>query len=1182
MTTCGSCGADNDGDARFCSTCGAPLGSSCPSCGRAIPEGARFCPSCGTPLEVAVPAGEERKLITILFADVTGSTALGERLDPERFREVMTAFAQAMREEIEAEGGTVEKYIGDAVMAAFGVPTAHEDDPARACRAALRMRDRLELLNERLDASHDVQLEMRVGVNTGEVLAAVAPRSGEGMAHGDAVNAAARLQTSAEPGRILVGARTADAARGFRFGPSAELRVKGKSEAIVAVELLDAIEGAVSERGVPGLHAPMIGRDRELDLMRSLYRRVVDDRRPHLVTVYGDAGVGKSRLTREFLTGAEAEAPHPLVLRGRCLPYGTGITYWPLAEILKGHAGILDTDAPELAVEKVRKTGRELLTSDVTADPARATAALAYTVGLEDPDVSFADADPREVRDELHAAWRSFFSGLASATPVITLVEDIHWADPVLLDLLEEIADRAEGPVLFVCPSRPDLTARRPDWGGGRRNASSVALDPLSPDDARRLVRSLLTVDDLPPSVHERILERAEGNPFYLEEIIRRLIDDGSLARSGDRWRAVADTGAIEIPDTVQAVLASRIDLLDASDKRALQAAAVVGRVFWPGPVAELTGSPTADLKEAFRRLESREMVLSRSGSTLAGQPEYLFKHILTRDVAYESLPRRERASAHGTVAAWLERTAGDRAGEFAELLAYHYATAVGLAGDAAADLRSTAHRWLLRASTDARRRLVLRRAQELAENALELATNDLERVDALEGLAEASMTSYVGDLAWRYFREAAFLRAEVEPPDDVRVAYLAARAVEVAIRWPGSIRGRVPDEAEVESLMELGVAHLPPGDTEERIRLLGLRAGWPFAFPAASYTPDQIEAAERAGVEASEVAVRLGLPNLASAALDNAQGAWISQGIYRRATTLWEQRAQVMSEVTDLLEIGDFWAVGAWSHYELARYRRALEITDQGIAAVGGRAPNVEIHIRAWRTVSLYRLGSWDEALRQFELVRNLLDERRDAPPYFASFAYGAAGMIAQIRGDQLESDRLAAVLMGISPTLSGRLYPSLLALLVVRGELEAASALARPTPWRVHAADAYESEAELLAAAGRWDAVPEFLREMRTHAEIAPAPSVLAFADRLEGRAGLAAADPERGIPRLAAASAGFAALEAGWEQAVTDLEVAEALTAAGRRDEARAPLASSTAIFEGLGAVAHVQRARSLASG
>ena len=281
--------------------------------------------------------------------------------------------------------------------------------------------------------------------------------------------------------------------------------------------------------------------------------------------------------------------PAPLILRGRCLPYGDGVTYWPLAEILKGHAGILDTDPPDLAVEKVRKTGRDLLTQEIAADPTRATAALAYTVGLDDPEVSFEGADLREVREELHRAWTSFFTALALAGPVIVVIEDIHWADPSLLDLLSEMAERVEGPVTFLCPARPDLTATRPDWGGGRRNMSSIALDPLSADDAEHLVRLLLTVDDLPPSVLARILERAEGNPFYLEEIVRRLIDGGLLERQGDRWIAAAGIEDVEIPDTVQAVLASRIDLLDPLDKRVLQAASVVGRVFWIGPLGELT-----------------------------------------------------------------------------------------------------------------------------------------------------------------------------------------------------------------------------------------------------------------------------------------------------------------------------------------------------------------------------------------------------------------------------------------------------------------------------------------------------------------------------------------------------------------------------------------------------------------
>ncbi len=1123
--------------------------------------------------------GEERKVITILFADVTGSTALGERLDPERFREVMSAFAQAMRKEIEAEGGTVEKFIGDAVMAAFGVPTAHEDDPARACRAALRMRRRLEVLNEELDATHDVRLEMRIGINTGDVLATVAPRPGEGMVHGDAVNAAARLQTEAEPGRIVVGVRTAEAARGFVFGPSVTLSVKGKTKPVEARELVDSGESEVPERGVPGLRAPMVGRDRELELLQSLYRRVAEERRPQLVTVYGEAGVGKSRLTREFLASVEADDPVPLVLRGRCLPYGAGITYWPLAEILKGHAGIFDTDPPELAVEKLRKAGRDLLTHEVTPDPERATAALAYTMGLEDPDVSFQDADPREVRDELNAAWRSFFSALAGTRAVITLIEDIHWADPVLLDLLEELSERVEGPVLFVCPSRPDLTARRPDWGGGRRNASSLALDPLAPQDARRLVRALLSVDDLPASVHARILERAEGNPFYLEEIIRRLIDDGSLVRSGDRWRAKAGATDVEIPDSVQAVLASRIDLLDPADKRALQAAAVVGRVFWPGPVAQLTGIAPSDLAPALRRLEDREMVVSRTGSTLAGQAEYLFKHILTRDVAYESLPLRERAASHSAVATWLEHTAGDRAGEFAELLAYHLATAAGLTNDPSARLRSSALRWLLRASVDARHRLVVRKAQQLAEQALDFANDEADRVDALEALGDAFNTAYIGDLAWRYFRDAASLQASIEPTDDARIAYLAARAGEMAIRWPGSFRGPTPSEAEVEALVDLAMAHLPAGDSEERIRVLSLQSGWPFAFPRDVYAPEEIDAAQRAGVEAAEVAMRMGRPGLASAALDNAQGAWVSQGIYGHAIGLWEKRARVMEQVTDLTEIGDFWAVGAWVHHELGRYRQSLEVTDDGLAAVAGRAPNVEIHIRAWRAATLYRLGSWDDALREFGFVRSLLDERGDEPPYFASFAYAIAGIIHEIRGERVQSDRLAAVVMELAPNLSGRLYPSLLAFLVARGDLDAAARIRRPSSWRVHAGGAYESETELLAATGRWEEVPSLLLEVRRHAEVSPAPSLGGFADRLEGRAALAAADPARGISSLEAASARFAELEVPWERAVTDLELAEALIASGRGPEARALVASAVSTFENLGAVGHLERARSL---
>jgi class 3 adenylate cyclase len=348
--------------------------------------------------------------VTVLFADITGSTALGERLDPERFREVMQSYGNAMREEIEAEGGTVEKFIGDAVMAAFGVPAAHEDDPERALRASLRMMRRLDELNRDLERVYDVSLQIRVGINTGEVLAATNPGPGDAMVTGDAVNAASRLQGVADPGAIFVSQRTADAVRGFSFEDRGLHELKGKRDRVRAVRLVE--ETGIGSRGVPGLSAPMVGRASELDLLRSILERVVRERRPHLVTVYGDAGVGKSRLTAEFLRWAESTDPPPTVLRGRCLPYGDGITYWPLAEILKGHTGILDSDPPELAVEKVRKTGRRPPSRTRWDSRTRRCPSLTPTRGR-----SATSSMPRGGRSSPHSG-RAFPSSSSSRTSI--------------------------------------------------------------------------------------------------------------------------------------------------------------------------------------------------------------------------------------------------------------------------------------------------------------------------------------------------------------------------------------------------------------------------------------------------------------------------------------------------------------------------------------------------------------------------------------------------------------------------------------------------------------------------------------------------------------------------------------------------------------------------------------------
>jgi class 3 adenylate cyclase/tetratricopeptide (TPR) repeat protein len=1138
--------------------------AACATCGTDLPEGARFCPSCGAAVTEAPRGGRERKLVTVLFADVTGSTTLGERLDPERMREVMDAFFAAMREEIEAEGGTVEKFIGDAVMAAFGVPSAHEDDPARALRAALHMLRRLDVVNQDLATDHDVTLEVRIGVNTGEVIATTEPRPGESMVTGDAVNAAARLEAAAAPGQVLASERTVRAVRGFRVEDLGALELKGKARRVHAFRVLDETT-TLPERGVPGLRAPLVGRDDEIDLLESIFGRVASEGRPHLVTLYGDAGVGKSRLTREFLEGLSDRA---LVLHGRCLPYGEGVTFWPLAEILKAHAGVLDTDPSDIALERIQKAGRDLLTEEVTTDAGRTTAALAFTVGVEDPAYAFARLDPKEVRAEVHAAWRSFFSALATTQTVVVLVEDIHWADPALLDLLEDLAERAVGPLLFMCPSRPELTARRPGWGGGRGNHTAVTLDPLTAQESERLVGFLLAIDDLPTTVRNRILERAEGNPFFLEEIIRHLIDERFLVHEDGRWRTAAGIEDVEIPDTVQGVLAARIDLLEPAHKRVLQGAAVVGRVFWPGSLRGLGDS--VDVDSTLAALEARELVLSRLGSSIAGEPEYIFKHILTRDVAYESLPKRERAPAHAAVARWIEETAGARAREFVELLAYHYATAVAESAGAVDDaLRRKAFEHLVAASSESRSKQVLKKAERFGEDALRLATDDHERSVALEALGDAFLTDYIGDLAWKYYREAALARAAVaEGSNDPKVAYLSARACEVPVRWPGSMR-RPPGAEEVEPLLHLGLSHVPEGDSEERVRLQSIEAGWPFAFPDAPMTEDEGLDRERIGLEAAEMALRLGMHDLASGALDAAVGYAASRGLYARSRAIEERRLDLLPELGDPLEIGDAYAALAWAGHELGRFEEGLVRAEEGLRQVGATLPSAQVHLVSWESVIRYRLGDWDGALASLDGLRQLLDERRDDPPYFATHAFAAGGIIAERRGDTVESDRLTGLLLPLAQSFSARLLPWLAILLVERGDLGPAKDLLEnlPPAWRVHTTCVLEARCEFVAATGGWDEVAALEEEARAYAIASEALSPPIYAERLRGRATLAAGEPGRAAETLASAADRFLRLGAPYDRAVTQADLARSLIAAGRRDKAATILDEADRTFEQL---------------
>ncbi len=1129
--------------------------------------------------------GEERKRVTILFADVAGSTGLGEQLDPERLREVMDSFFGAMRREIEAEGGTVEKFIGDAVVAVFGVPTAHEDDPTRALRAALRMRRGLEHLNHSLEDVHAIQLAMRIGVNTGEVVARTIPGPGEGFVTGDAVNIAARLEQGAEHGQILVGERAARASRGVTFKDLGELTLKGKQEAVRAYELLDEDVGepSTAQRTDARLYrTTMVGRTAELAIVRSVLDRCIADRRPQLVTVYGDAGVGKTRLVEEFADRTMGLPEPPLLVSGRCLSYGEGVTYWPLGEILKSQAGILDTDPPDLAVEKVRKVGDQLITSDVSADPARANAALAYTIGLEDPDVSLATSDPREVRDVLHAAWRSFFSALARSGPVIVIVEDIHWADPALLDLLEDVADRSEGPLQFLCPARPELTARRPDWGGGRWNHSSLLLEPLSMNESSELLDLLVEDGALSSDLRALILERAGGNPFFLEEIVQRLLDEP------------AGVEELEIPDTVQGVLAARIDLLTPLEKRVVQSAAVVGRTFWNGAVRSLLEPDpgSVEVDEVLWRLENRGLIHARTGSTIVGERQFSFRHILIKDVAYEGLPRRDRARAHARVAQWIERQTQERQREFAELLAHHYVESHrAITAEAQPDpdeaerLRESAYRYSLLAANEAGSKLALEQAERFAEISLSLAVGPVERSNALEALGMTHFHDYQGDLAWQCLKEAIDLLTE-EPDGSgetrsAKLARLCATALQIVTRGRGTMRHRIARE-DAERYLAIGLAAAGDGDSEERVKLLVARSFLPFVFHGARPSQEEVEPSFRTGEEAFAMAERLGRVDLQSAALDGISDAHLSLGRYGPIGQVVTRRLKLVPKLSDPYEVGDIYAVAAWWALNTGRYREAVELADRGVREAMPRSSLLGLYCLDFRTAGHFRLGDWGAALDDVALAEELLGDRRETPPGFASMHLAIAAVIHDARGDRGTADRYLDLVRWLEKA-EEQFDPELTLwqsrLLARRGRHEDARALLeRPAAAESqHGRDeVLEAWCEVISEQGAWAEANDVADRAGRHAGWAEVPPLALYATRLEARAAVAAGDVERGTSLLRSSAEGFAGLGAAWEEAITNLELATALTDLGADEQARMMLRDAVTVFDRLGSARELARA------
>jgi class 3 adenylate cyclase/tetratricopeptide (TPR) repeat protein len=694
---CSSCSTDNPEGARFCMNCGTALARPCEACGSENPPGARFCMNCGAALEDAAPPQrpgpgpgapapraqpvvplEERRVVSVLFADLSGYTAVAETMDPEALKGLVERCLHRLGEEVDRHGGTVDKYIGDNIMALFGAPVAHDNDPERAVRAGLAMQAAMDELNTEQSAVHGLSFALRIGVNSGEVAAGAV---GDGYTViGDTVNVAARLQAAARPGSVTVGARTWRATRDvIDYRQLEPLNLKGKAQAVPAWEAGAVLRAPSSGERRP---TPFVGRDDELDLLESLYGRVVREGRPHLVTLVGQAGVGKSRILRELEARLAARPDAPASRHGRSLPYGSGIVYWALGEVIRAEADILDEDSSVVAWGKLSAAIERTVEGQADRDEPteRRAALIGRLVGIEaPPDVPVVEVDdPQEMRERFFSAARSLVEGLTRRGPLVIAWEDVHWADEGMLDLIEYLAQWVKGPLLVLALTREELLERRPSWGGGRGSASSIFLAPLAEPDTRALVAALMDDERPAPETVALVAARAGGNPLFAEEMARSLVEEEG-------------SDATELPDTVHAVLASRLDALAPLERRVVQDAAVVGERFWTGALERLLDAEPRRLRAALSALEAKDIVVAADGprrivSAIGmgpGDRELSFKHVLIRDVAYGTLPKALRSEKHFTVGSLIEEQAGDRAEEVVALVAEHYGRAATLAEEA-------------------------------------------------------------------------------------------------------------------------------------------------------------------------------------------------------------------------------------------------------------------------------------------------------------------------------------------------------------------------------------------------------------------------------------------------------------------------------------------------------------------
>jgi class 3 adenylate cyclase/tetratricopeptide (TPR) repeat protein len=1173
MPTCGTCGALNREGRKFCAACGGPLAAVCPSCGVVNEPGDRFCGECGTALgdapapaaatpvrpapAVAAEPVSERRLVSVLFADLVGFTSLSESRDPEEVRELLSRYFDTCRRLVGLYGGVVEKFIGDAVMAVWGTPVATEDDAERAVRTALDLVAAVQALGQETGAEG---LQARAGVLTGEAAVNIAA-VGEGMVAGDLVNTASRVQSVADPGSVFVGEATRRATEGtVVYEPAGSFELKGKEGETALWRALRVVSGRAGSLKSEGLEAPFVGRDRELRQIKDLFHVAAEEQRAQLVSVTGIAGIGKSRLAWEFYKYFDGIVQTIYWHRGRCLAYGEGVTYWALADMVRWRCGITEDEELDGALQKLHAALEEHL-----LDPEErrfVEPRLAQLLGL-------ADGASNE-RQDLFAAWRLFFERLADTYPTVLAFEDMQWADASLLDFVEYLLEWSRDKPLFVVTlARPELLEKRPTWGAGHRNFTSLYLEPLSEQAMKELLVGL--VPGLPATLRDQILARAEGVPLYAVETVRMLLDRGLLVQEGSSYQLAGELDTLEVPETLHALVAARLDGLAPDERRLLGDAAVLGKTFTPQALAALSGLETDRLKQLLTGMVRREVLGLQSDPRSPEQGQYTFLQDLLRHVAYETLPKRERREKHLAAARHLSAALGED--EVAEVVASHLLDAYRLDPEAedGEDLRGRAHEALLRAGSRAASLGASTEARRYFEQAAELGAAPLDRAAALTRAGEMAFAAVDNDGAYRLFEQAVALYESV---GDTHAAARASSQI-------GLVDNRLGRHAQAIERLEQAYAVIADDEPDADFAFLLTRLGGTHFFAGNHDRASEL-------IERSlDVAEALQLP-------EHLARAWNVKAILVAQRRPQEARG-LMQIALDLNLEHELYQNASVIYNNLSdlafrrdRYAESLAHLEQGLTLArrnGDRG-------REWSAVSemtyaLAMLGRWDEALAR---MAEIPDDGLDGSAQVSSLLNGVLELLLH-RGRLEEARELAGRFAGLEHSdevqMQGGYHAAMAALRLAEGKLEAALAEGEkavatrygdgiasqgPKVGLVHALEA----ANALGLSGK---VNELLEHVD---ELAPGlrpPLLEATADRF--RAHLAGDDP--GADRhFTAAASQLRALELPFHLAVVQLEYGEWLTARGRPDDAQPLLADARDTFERLQAQPWLDRVDAVAPG